>query len=121
MADYDASDFGPSTHANKHREMAVRRAYDLNSGLMDALAEEGDVESLKRLHRSVIIEHKLLRDIFDFNSVEWRDKEAWEWTIDHWYSGGLKRSVVATMQSLHPDNIKAIKGKVNELYSRAEV
>ena len=117
MADYSAEDLSARSHGNKHQEMSVRRAFDLNAGLMEALEREGTVKDLKRLHRSVIVEYKQLRDLFDLGSPEWKHKDVWEWTVDHWYSGALKDSVKITMKyNIHSTNRKAIEGKVNELH-----
>ena len=119
MADYDASDFKPTARCNKSQEMAVRRAYQLNAGLIEALNREGSLDEVKRLHRSVIWEIPALYDLFiskGQRSPEFLHPEAWEWTIEHWWNGGLKRSVEATMHNIHPDNVKAIKGKVDELH-----
>lgn len=116
MADYSAEDFAPSKHCNKHQEMAVRRAFELNSGLMEALDAEGTVENLKRLHRSAIVEYKKLRDLFYMDSPEYRHKEVWDWVVDHWYSGALKRSVRVTMKNMHSENRKAIKERTRDIY-----
>ena len=40
----------------------------------------------------------------------------WEWMVDHWYTGALRRSVIVTMNNLTTENRQAIKHKVEELY-----
>lgn len=120
MANYNASDISPRAQANKSQEMAVRRAYQLNAGLIEALRKEGSLDAVKSLHRSIILETKELRNLFfgkNVRSPEWAYPDVWEWTVDHWWSGGLKRSVEVTMHNIHPDNKKAIKGRIDELYS----
>ena len=115
MADYSAQDFKPTVKANKDQEMAVRRAYELNAALMDGLTESGTIQQLKDDWHWAIIRNSKLKDLFLFTPT-WDHKDVWEWVVDHWYSGALRRSVVVTMQNMHSDNVKAIKGKINELY-----
>lgn len=114
--DFSVEDMKPTARAVKDQEMAIRRAYDLNAGLMDALKREGTLEKVKRTHRSIIMESKQLRDLFNRSSPEWKHQDVWAWTVDHWYSGGLKRSVEAAMENITSANRKLIKGKIDALY-----
>lgn len=114
--DFSVEDMKPTARAVKDQEMAIRRAYELNAGLMDALQREGELRSLKKLWRSIIMESKELRGLFDRSSPEWKHQDVWAWTVDHWYSGGLKRSVEAAMENITSANKKTIKGKIDELY-----
>lgn len=113
---FSVNDMKPTARAVKDQEMAIRRAYDLNEGLMSALSQEGTLDRVKSLHRSVMLDHKPLRDLFYNSTPEWRYQEAWAWVVDHWYSGGLKRSVEDAMHNITDTNKKAIKRKIDELY-----
>jgi len=111
----------PNAHAFKQLEMSIKRAYQLNSGLIDSLAKAGDIVTLRAGRAWYILDNKDLKDAFkcgDWNKQNPAvfDQEAWEWTINHWYTGGLKRSVVASMDNLTSKNKNAIKQKVDELY-----
>lgn len=98
--------------------MAVRRAFDFNDALLDALASEKTVDGVKKAGRYLMLTDKRLRDIFDQTSPEFRHLDAWAWAVDHWYNGGLRRSVEVTMSgNMNDKNVEAIKGKVNDLYS----
>ena len=111
----------PRALAFKSLEMSIRRAYQLNSGLIDALSMAGDMYRLKQERVWMIIANKDLRE-----ALGWRQygsehaaiahQEVWEWIVEHWYSGGLKRSVIAMMENLTDANKKTIKGKVKDLY-----
>ena len=111
----------PRAQAFKQLEMSIKRAYQLNSGLIDALAQAGSIAALKKGRRWWIISNKDLKAALSYASYGKEDpclssQEVWEWTIDHWYSGALRRSVVATMDNLTNENKKTIKTKVDELY-----
>ena len=111
----------PRAQAFKQLEMSVKRAYLLNSGLIDSLSLAGDVATLKRQRMWTIVSNKDLRDALMFGAYGKEDpairsQVAWEWMIDYWYSGALKRSVVATMNNLTTINRNAIKDKVEALY-----
>ncbi|KKL70465.1 hypothetical protein LCGC14_2104690, partial [marine sediment metagenome] len=93
----------------------------LNSGLIDSLSLAGDVATLKRDRMWMIVSSKDLRDALMFGNYGKEDpaihhQDVWEWMIDYWYSGALKRSVVATMDNLTTVNCNAIKEKVETLY-----
>ena len=116
-----AQNGNPRAQAFKSLEMGVRRAYQLNSGLIDALALAGDIQKLKEERVWMILSQKDLREALSWRQYGKEDaaihhQDVWEWTIDHWYSGALKRSVIATMENLTDTNKKAIKTKVGELY-----
>ncbi len=105
----------------KQLEMSVKRAYLLNSGLIDSLSLAGDVATLKRDRMWMIVSNKDLRDALMLGSYGKEDpairhQDVWEWMIDHWYAGALKRGVVATMDNLTTVNCNAIKEKVETLY-----
>jgi hypothetical protein len=105
----------------KQLEMSIKRAYQLNSGLIDCLAMAGDVTTLKRDRLWMIISSKDLKLALKYGDYGKEDaavhsQDAWEWMIDHWYTGALRRSVIATMSNLTNENKKAIKTKVSELY-----
>ncbi len=105
----------------KSLEMSIRRAYQLNAGLIDALAMAGDIATLKRDRKWMIVATKDLKTALSYGAYGKEDaclssQETWEWVIDHWYSGALKRSVIALMENLTDANKKAIKGKVEKLY-----
>ena len=111
----------PRAQAFKQLEMSVKRAYLLNSGLIDSLSLAGDVATLKRDRMWMIVSSKDLRDALMFGNYGKEDpaihhQDVWEWMIDYWYSGALKRSVVATMDNLTTVNCNAIKEKVETLY-----
>ena len=111
----------PRAAAFKQLEMSVKRAYQLNSGLIDSLAFCGDVVTLKEDRVWVIISNKDLKSALSFGRYGKEDaachhQDVWEWMIDHWYSGALRRSVIATMDNLTNVNRKTIKQKVDELY-----
>lgn len=114
--DFSVEDMKPTARAVKDQEMAIRRAYTLNAALMDALEREGTVAAIKDLHRSVIYDDKELRNLFPPSTPEWKRPDAWAWMVDHWASGGLKRSVEASMHNITSTNKKAIKGKLSELF-----
>jgi hypothetical protein len=113
---FTVNDMKPTAHAVKHQEMAIKRAYDLNDGLIQALQREGTIDAVKQFHRSIIYETKPLRDLFWNDTPAYRDREVWEWIVDHWYSGGLRRSVQDAMHNITDTNKKAIKRKIDELY-----
>ncbi len=111
----------PRAQPFKQIEMSIKRAYMLNSGLIDALAKAGSIAKLKSDRLWMILDTKDLRDAFKYGdkkneNAAVKSQAVWEWTIDHWYSGALKRSVVAMMDNLTNDNKAAIKSKVDELY-----
>jgi len=111
----------PNAQAFKQIEMSIKRAYELNSGLIDQLAISGDVRILKENRVWHIMSNKDLKSALNWGSFGSEDpavlhQDVWEWVIDHWYSGALKRSVVAQMDNLTDKNKKAIKDKVETLY-----
>jgi len=111
----------PRAQAFKQLEMTVKRAYQLNAGLIDCLTEAGDIVNLERGRQWWIMSNKDLKSALSYGAYGKEDpavhsQECWEWLVQHWYSGALKRSVVATMDNLTADNKKAIKTKVSELY-----
>ena len=114
--DFSVEDMKPTAHAVKHQEMAIRRAFELNAGLLEMLSKFGTLDALIDGHRDAIYRSKELKNLFTFDSVEWRHKDVWEWVVRHWYDGGLKRSVEASMQNITSTNKKAIKEKVDVLH-----
>ena len=111
----------PRAQAFKQLEMSIKRAYTLNSGLIDSLAMAGDVTALKRQRLWMIISSKELKDALNYSAYGKQDpaclhQDVWEWMVDHWYTGGLKRSVVTMMDNLTKENRNAINKKVDELY-----
>ena len=111
----------PRAQPFKQLEMSVKRAYLLNSGLIDSLSLAGDIATLKRDRIWMIVSNKDLKDALLFGQYGKEDpaihhQDVWEWMIDHWYSGALKRSVVATMDNLTTTNCNAIKTKIEALY-----
>lgn len=111
----------PRAAAFKRLEMSIKRAYELNSGLIDSLRLAGDVSILKRDRKWWIVSNKDLKNCLNLGAYGKENpavhsQDAWEWMIDHWYSGGLKRSVVAMMDNLTNDNKKAIKQRIESLY-----
>jgi hypothetical protein len=111
----------PRAQAFKQLEMSIKRAYLLNSGLIDSLATAGSVAELKRQRQWVILSNKDLKDVLNLSAYGKEDpaihhQDVWEWMVDHWYTGGLKRSVVKMMDNITKENRMAIKKKVDELY-----
>ena len=106
----------PTARCVKDQEMAVRRAYQLNVALIDILKQEGNIKGVKESGRFYILTHPELRKIYTYMSPEYIYRDVWEWVVDHWYSGALKRSVEATMDNITSTNKKAIKGKINDLH-----
>ncbi len=111
----------PKAQPFKQLEMSVKRAYQLNSGLIDCLKLAGDLHTLKADRAWWIVSNKDLRDSLSYGNWGKEDpaiahQDVWEWMVDHWYRGGLKRSVVATMDNLTTVNRNAIDNKVDELY-----
>lgn len=111
----------PNAQAFKQIEMSIKRAYQLNSGLIDCLTLAGDVRILKEGRLWYIFSNKDLKGALSYASYgkedpAVNDQLTWEWMIDHWYSGGLKRSVVASLENLTDVNKKTIKDKVETLY-----
>ena len=111
----------PRAQPFKQLEMSVRRAYLLNSGLIDSLSLAGDVATLKRDRMWMIVSNKDLKDALMFGAYGKEDpaihhQEVWEWMVDHWYAGALKRSVAATMNNLTTTNCNAIKTRIADLY-----
>lgn len=113
---FSVNDMKPTAHAVKHQEMAIKRAYELNDGLIHALQREGTLQAVKQFHRSIIYEIKELRDLFWNDQPAYKYREVWEWIVDHWYSGGLKRSVEVSMHNITDTNKEAIKRKIDELH-----
>ena len=111
----------PRAKAFKDLEMSIKRAYTLNSGLIDCLASSGSIASLKEQRAWMIMCSKDLKDALNYGAYGKQDaavlfQDVWEWTVDHWYTGGLKRSVVTMMDNLTKENKNAINKKVDELY-----
>ena len=111
----------PRSQPFKQLEMSIKRAYQLNSGLIDTLAKAGSIYDMKEGRRWWIMDSKDLKSALNWGNYGKEDSailyhEVWCWTIDHWYSGALRRSVVAMMDNLTEDNKNAIKTKVDELY-----
>jgi hypothetical protein len=111
----------PRAKAFKDLEMSIKRAYELNSGLIDALSMAGDIDTLRGGRGWFPLASKDLRAALNYGDFGKEDpavryQEVWEWTIEHWYSGALKRSVIAMTDNLTADNKKAIKEKVETLY-----
>ena len=111
----------PRAQAFKQLEMSIKRAYTLNSGLIDCLASSGSVTNLKQQRQWMILSNKDLKDALNYGAYGKQDaavqfQDVWEWMVDHWYTGGLKRSVVRMMDNLTKENRMAIKRKVDELY-----
>lgn len=111
----------PRARAVKDQEMAIRRAFELNEGLLDALDSEGTVEAVKQAGRYLMMTQQKIKNLFDSASPEYRHPDVWAWVVDHWYDGGLKRSVEASMHNITSTNKKAIKEKVDVLFSATEV
>jgi hypothetical protein len=111
----------PRAQPFKQLEMSVKRAYLLNSGLIDSLSLAGDVRTLKGDRMWTIVSNKDLKDALNFGVYGKEDpaihhQDVWEWMVDHWYAGALKRSVEATLDNLTTTNRNAIKDKVEALY-----
>ena len=111
----------PRAQAFKQLEMSIKRAYQLNSGLIDGLQIAGDVDALKASRMWQILSSKDLKDALSLGAYGKEDaaihhQDVWEWMVDHWYTGGLKRSVVRMMDNITKDNRQAIKQKVETLY-----
>ena len=111
----------PRAQAFKQLEMSIKRAYLLNSGLIDGLSMSGSIHSLKAQRQWMIMSSKDLKDALNLGAYGKEDaaihhQDAWEWMVDHWYTGGLKRSVVSMMDNLTKENRQAIKQKVESLY-----
>ena len=101
--------------------MSIKRAYQLNTGLIDSLHTAGSITNLKHTRMWCITINKDLRDAFNLGAYGKEDpavhhQDVWEWVIDHWYGGGLKRSVDASMDNLTETNRSAIKGNIKKLY-----
>ena len=111
----------PRAQAFKQLEMSIKRAYLLNSGLIDGLQAAGSVAALKANRMWQILSSKDLKDALNLGAYGKEDaaihhQDVWEWMVDHWYTGGMKRSVVAMMDNITKENRKAIKDKVSSLY-----
>ena len=111
----------PRAQAFKQLEMSIKRAYQLNSGLIDGLQQAGSVGALKASRLWQILSSKDLKDALNYGAHGKEDaavqhQDVWEWMVDHWYTGGLKRSVVAMMDNITKDNRQAIKTKIEVLY-----
>ena len=111
----------PRAQAFKQLEMSIKRAYQINSGLIDSLQIAGDVGSMKEQRMWMIVSSKDLKDALSYGAYGKEDaaihyQDVWEWMVDHWYTGGLKRSVVSMMDNLTKENRQAIKQKVEQLY-----
>ena len=111
----------PRSQPFKQLEMAVKRAYQINSGLIDSLAEAGDIAALKEQRMWWITSNKDLKDALNLSAYSSEDaairhQDVWEWMVDHWYTGGLKRSVIATMDNLTKENRQVIKTRIEDLY-----
>ena len=111
----------PRAKPFKELEMSIKRAYQINSGLIDGLQQAGDVDALKASRMWLILSSKDLKDALNLGAygkehAAVHHQDVWEWMVDHWYTGGLKRSVVATMDNLTKENRMAIKQKVEQLY-----
>ena len=111
----------PRAQAFKQLEMSIKRAYILNSGLIDCLASSGSIAALKDQRTWSILSSKDLKDALNYGAYGKEEtavhhQDVWEWMVDHWYTGGLKRSVVRMMDNITKENRQAIKQKVSELY-----
>ena len=111
----------PRAQAFKQVEMSIKRAYQLNSGLIDSLALAGDVQTLKEQRAWMILSSKDLKDALSVGMYGKEDaaiskQDGWEWMVDHWYTGALKRSVIRMMDNLTRDNKRAIKQRIETLY-----
>jgi len=101
--------------------MSIKRAYSLNSGLIDSLALIGTIRELKAQRMWMIMSNKDLSDALNLRAYGKEDaaihhQDVWEWMVDHWYTGGLKRSVISMMDNLTRDNKRAIKQRIETLY-----
>ncbi len=79
------------------------------------------MHTLKRDRLWIIFNSKDLKSALKYGDYGKEDpaihhQDVWEWMVDHWYAGALRRSVIATMDNLTNENKKAIKNKVDELY-----
>ena len=111
----------PRAQAFKQLEMSIKRAYILNSGLIDCLSLSGDISTLKSQRTWMIMSNKDLKDALNYGAYGKEEaaihhQDVWEWMVDHWYTGGLKRSVIRMMDNITEENLAAIKQKVSELY-----
>ena len=111
----------PRAQAFKQLEMSIKRAYLLNSGLIDSLQIAGSVSSMKEQRQWMILCSKELQDALNLRAYGKEDaaihhQDVWEWMVDHWYTGGLKRSVVRMMDNITKENRQAIKTKIEVLY-----
>lgn len=111
----------PRAQPFKQLEMSVKHAYELNSGLIDCLALAGDIRRLKKDRTWWIVSNKDLKNALRYGAYGKEDpaihhQDVWDWMVDHWYSGGLKKSVIDTLDNLTRENVAAIKNKVDELY-----
>ena len=111
----------PRAQAFKQLEMSIKRAYLLNSGLIDSLQIAGSVSSMKDQRMWLIHSSKDLKDALNLGAYGKEEaaihhQDVWEWMVDHWYTGGLRRSVVSMMDNITKENRMAIKTKVSELY-----
>ncbi len=111
----------PRAQAFKQLEMSIKRAYLLNSGLIDSLKISGDILTLKSQRMWMILCSKDLSDALNLRAygkedAAIHDQDVWEWMVDHWYTGGLKRSVISMMDNLTKENKRAIKQRISTLY-----
>jgi len=116
MTELTAQDMKPTARAVKDQEMAIRRAHELNAGLLSALGSWGTIEAVISAHRDVILRTKSLKALFPYGTVQYDHKDIWEWTVRHWYSGALKRSVEVSMCNITETNRKNIKAKLESLH-----
>ena len=119
--DFSVNDMKPTARAVKDQEMAIRRAYELNAGLIEELGNHKNLEELIDYHRSAILNNKRLKALFPYPTYTYRHKDVWEWIVRHWYSGALRQSVIDSMSNITDTNKAAIRKIVEKQYGDGEL
>lgn len=119
--DFSVNDMKPTARAVKDQEMAIRRAYELNAGLIESLGKHKNLDSLIDYHQSAILENKRLKALFSYGSNVYKHRDAWNWVVRHWYSGALRRSVIASMSNITDTNKAMVKKIVTKEYGDGEL
>ena len=93
VAEATVEDLNPRSRPVKSLEMAVKRGWALDKIMSTWLAfNRDDLDATKRLNPIpyfTVEDGSIIRMVND-----------WPWAVGHWYSGGLRRSIEATLDNL---------------------
>ena len=126
-AEEPAEEFGveslnPRGTIAKQLEMSCRRSIALHKALMSMLDIQGNVQEVK-YNPAPHGYNDTTRHLKDALGDEWWRtptwRYGWEWLVDLWMDGGIRRGIDVTMDNMPSNNRKRVKKALREADMKA--